>query len=173
MVVAGGTECTLAPETSAGTRPIPNQARPALRPPPRLSRPEGASGESLAASTGAPLQRHVPPAQGRHVALRRGESERASALGARGVCSGAARGLGAAQSGAAGRRRHAGPVRSAPAHWASSRRQHAAVTPHRPPRLPAGERRRWSRRRRRRRRWRSRRRMYRRRRLDAPGQRAG
>lgn len=75
--------------------PIPNQAKPrALSPPPLLSRPEGAFGESLAASTGAPLQRNVPQTQRRHVALRRGESERARHWGRGGICSGAARGLG-------------------------------------------------------------------------------
>lgn len=90
--------------------PIPNQAKPprALSPPPLLSRPEGAFGESLAASTGAPLQRNVPQTQRRHVALRRGESERASALGARGDLQRGSAASGAAQSGAAGRRRERG-----------------------------------------------------------------
>ncbi|XP_027426792.1 gamma-aminobutyric acid receptor subunit alpha-5 isoform X1 [Zalophus californianus] len=59
--------------------PKPGQAR-ALSPPPLLSRPEGAFGESLAASTGAPLQRNVPQTQRRHVALRRAPCRTRSSL---------------------------------------------------------------------------------------------
>lgn len=152
-------------ETSSESWPVPELAKPGTpnvppRPSSQPARGQGAFGESLAASTGAPRQRSVSQSRSRHVALGRGESARRRAGGAGGSAAGrrAASGAELSRRAAAGAR--GCPRRSAREHRGSSRWRHGAVTPHRPPRLPAGESRRG-------------RRMRPRRRLAFPGRRAG